>query len=180
MMTIGLIVCIVALVVLSVLLVRVSMDNKRLRQESEQEQDALRQRISELENELQFARNVHPAEPEMSFPTHGELFMAKLQEVMDKHLDNNTLAIRDLVEEMGMGRTVFFNRLKNMTGLSPVEYIRVQRLLRAAQLLESSEYSITEITYMVGMNDSRYFSKCFKARYGISPSDYRKQKRAKA
>jgi AraC-like DNA-binding protein len=65
-----------------------------------------------------------------------------------------------------------------MTGLSPVEFIREIRIKRAAQLLESGDYNITEITYMVGMNDSRYFSKCFKNTYGMTPSEYKRQKRS--
>jgi YesN/AraC family two-component response regulator len=106
----------------------------------------------------------------------GDSFLAKLLDVMDKQMDNNTLTVDELVEEMGMGRTVFFNKLKTMTGMSPVEFIREMRIKRAAQLLEDRRYNITEVTYMVGMNDSRYFSKCFKNTYGVTPSDYRKQR----
>ena len=76
---------------------------------------------------------------------------------------------------MGMGRTVFFNKLKSLTGLSPVEFIREMRIKRAAQLLEERRYNITEVTYMVGMNDSRYFAKCFKNTYGVTPSEYRRK-----
>jgi AraC-like DNA-binding protein len=94
---------------------------------------------------------------------------------MEKQMDNNTLTVDELVDEMGMGRTVFFNKLKNMTGLSPVEFIREMRIKRAAQLLEERQYNITEVTYMVGMNDSRYFAKCFKNTYGVTPSEYRRQ-----
>ena len=107
-------------------------------------------------------------------PIPGDAFLAKLLGVMDKQLDNNTLTVDDLVDEMGMGRTVFFNKLKSMTGLSPVEFIREMRIKRAAQLLEERQYNITEVTYMVGMNDSRYFAKCFKNTYGITPSEYRR------
>jgi len=82
--------------------------------------------------------------------------------------------VDELVDEMGMGRTVFFNKLKNMMGMSPVEFIREMRIKRAAQLLEEQRYNITEVTYMVGMNDSRYFAKCFKNTYGVTPSDFRK------
>ena len=106
----------------------------------------------------------------------GDTFLAKLLDIMDKQMDNNTLTVDELVEEMSMGRTVFFNKLKNMTGLSPVEFIREMRIKRAAQLLEDRKYNITEVTYMVGMNDSRYFSKCFKNTYGMTPSEYRKQR----
>lgn len=107
-------------------------------------------------------------------PIPGDAFLAKLLSVMDRQLDNNTLTVDDLVDEMGMGRTVFFNKLKSMTGLSPVEFIREMRIKRAAQLLEERQYNITEVTYMVGMNDSRYFAKCFKNTYGVTPSEYRR------
>lgn len=107
-------------------------------------------------------------------PILGDAFLAKLLGVMEKQLDNNTLTVDDLVDEMGMGRTVFFNKLKSMTGLSPVEFIREMRIKRAAQLLEDRQYNITEVTYMVGMNDSRYFAKCFKNTYGVTPSEYRR------
>ena len=105
----------------------------------------------------------------------GDTFLAKLLNIMEKQLDNNTLTVDELVDEMGMGRTVFFNKLKNMTGLSPVEFIREMRIKRAARLLADPKYNITEVTYMVGMNDSRYFAKCFKTTYGVTPSEYRKK-----
>ena len=104
----------------------------------------------------------------------GDAFLAKLLDIMNKQMDNNALTVDELVDEMGMGRTVFFNKLKSMTGLSPVEFIREMRIKRAAQLLEERQYNITEVTYMVGMNDSRYFAKCFKNTYGMTPSEYRK------
>ena len=107
-------------------------------------------------------------------PIPSDAFLAKLLDVMEKQMDNNTLTVDELVDEMGMGRTVFFNKLKSLTGLSPVEFIREMRIKRAAQLLEEQRYNITEVTYMVGMNDSRYFAKCFKNTYGVTPSEYRR------
>ncbi len=107
-------------------------------------------------------------------PIPSDSFLAKLLDVMERHMDNNTLTVDEMVEEMGMGRTVFFNKLKSLTGLSPVEFIREMRIKRAAQLLEERQYNITEVTYMVGMNDSRYFAKCFKNTYGVTPSEYRR------
>ena len=112
-------------------------------------------------------------------PIPNDSFLAKLLDVMERQMDNNTLTVDDLVEEMGMGRTVFFNKLKSLTGLSPVEFIREMRIKRAAQLLEERQYNITEVTYMVGMNDSRYFAKCFKNTYGVTPSEYRRAALAK-
>ena len=128
----------------------------------EQLEHSYRQRLMRLES------------PKTEEPIPGDTFLAKLLDVMERQMDNNTLTVDELVEEMGMGRTVFFNKLKNMTGLSPVEFIREMRIKRAAQLLEERQYNITEVTYMVGMNDSRYFAKCFKNTYGVTPSEYRR------
>ncbi|MBQ3673023.1 MAG: response regulator [Paludibacteraceae bacterium] len=128
----------------------------------EQLEQSYRQRLMRLE----------PQRSDEQVP--GDTFLAKLLDIMEKQMDNNTLTVDELVEEMGMGRTVFFNKLKSLTGLSPVEFIREMRIKRAAQLLEDRQYNITEVTYMVGMNDSRYFAKCFKATYGVTPSEYRK------
>jgi len=109
----------------------------------------------------------------------NDAFLMRLMTVMEKQMDNNALTVDELVDEVGMGRTVFFNRLKGLTGLSPVEFIREMRIKRAAQLLESGGYNVTEVTYMVGMNDSRYFSKCFKATYGMTPTEYKRAKQNK-
>ena len=131
-------------------------------QQREQLEHSYRQRLMRLETQ----------KGDDSIP--GDAFLAKLLAIMDKQMDNNTLTVDELVEEMGMGRTVFFNKLKTLMGMSPVEFIREMRIKRAAQLLEDPRYNITEVTYMVGMNDSRYFAKCFKNTYGVTPSEYRK------
>ena len=88
---------------------------------------------------------------------------------------NPDLTVEDLVGGMHMGRTVFFNKLKSMTGVSPVEFIRETRIRRGAELLRTTRKSITEVSHAVGIIDSRYFSKCFKHTYGIKPTEYRKQ-----
>ena len=125
--------------------------------------------------EQSYRQRLMRLEPQKSDdPIPGDTFLAKLLDVMERQMDNNTLTVDELVDEMGMGRTVFFNKLKSLTGLSPVEFIREMRIKRAAQLLEERQYNITEVTYMVGMNDSRYFAKCFKNTYGVTPSEYRR------
>lgn len=105
----------------------------------------------------------------------NELFLIHLMDFMEKNMDNNHLTVEDLVKEMALGRTVFFNKLKSLTGLAPVEFIRETRIKRAAQLIESGQYTVTEVTFMVGMNDVRYFSKCFKAVYGMTPTDLKRK-----
>jgi AraC-like DNA-binding protein len=88
---------------------------------------------------------------------------------------NNDFVIEDLAVEMGMSRTVFFKKMKGLTGLAPIEYVRDMLMRHAADLLESDDYSIKEVSYMVGMNDAKYFSKCFKKKFNMTPSEYRKK-----
>lgn len=103
-------------------------------------------------------------------------FMNKLMELMEANLDNGNLIVDDLVKEMAVSRSVFFKKLKSLTGFAPVEFIREVRINRAVQLIDTGEYSITQISYMVGINDPRYFSKCFKQKMGMTPSEYRDSK----
>jgi AraC-like DNA-binding protein len=67
-------------------------------------------------------------------------------------------------------------KLKALTGQSTSEFLRSQRLKAAILLIKQEKHSISEIGYAVGFNDPSYFTKCFKQEYGISPSDYLKQK----
>ena len=100
-------------------------------------------------------------------------FIDKLTELMEKNMDNGDLVVDDLVKEMAVSRSVFFKKLKSLTGLAPVEFIKEMRVKRAANLIESGEFNMTQIAYMVGINDPRYFSKCFKQRFGMTPTEYK-------
>lgn len=105
--------------------------------------------------------------------TSDEYFMTRVNEIMERHMADSSLTIKTLADELHMGRSAVFTRFKRLTGLSPVEFIREQRIQRAAQLLQDKQYNISEVAYRVGMNDSRYFAKCFKNTYGVTPSEYR-------
>lgn len=114
-----------------------------------------------------------PQEPEMS--SHDRKFMDKLLELMEKNMDNGELIVDDLVRELAVSRSVFFKKLKVLTGLAPIEFIREMRIKRAAGLIETGEYNMTQVAYMVGINDPRYFSKCFKQKYGMTPTEYKEK-----
>lgn len=109
--------------------------------------------------------------PEMS--SIDRKFMDKLVELMEKNMDNGDLVVDDLVRELAVSRSVFFKKLKTLTGLAPIEFIKEMRINRAVQLIDTGEYSMTQISYMVGINDPRYFSKCFKQKMGMTPTEYR-------
>ncbi len=109
--------------------------------------------------------------PEMS--PNDRRFMDKLVELMERNMDNGDLVVDDLVREVAVSRSVFFKKLKTITGLAPIEFIKEMRINRAVQLIETGEFNMTQISYMVGINDPRYFSKCFKAKMGMTPTEYR-------
>ena len=139
--------------------------------------DARVKNILEQRKRLQetYRKSLLELEPaNIEIASQDEIFLAKLLDIMEENMDNSELTVEDVVTGAGLGRTVFFNKLKGLTGLSPIEFIREIRIKRAAQLLRAGEHNVSEITYMVGMSDSRYFSKCFKKIYGMTPSEYKK------
>ena len=79
--------------------------------------------------------------------------MDKLVELMEKNMDNGELVVDDLVQELAVSRSVFFKKLKTLTGLAPIEFIKEMRIKRAVQFIETGEYSMTQISYMVGINE---------------------------
>lgn len=106
-------------------------------------------------------------------------FLDRLTEFMERNIDNGDLVVDDLVHEMAVSRSVFFKKLKSLTGLAPIEFVKEMRVKRAAQLIETGEFNMTQISYMVGINDPRYFSKCFKQRFGMTPTEYKDKRKNK-
>jgi two-component system sensor histidine kinase/response regulator len=121
--------------------------------------------------------NQKSKEPELkaerSFSSNDKKFMHELIEFLNRNIDNNELLVDDLVSNFHMSRTVFFKKLKVLTGLSPVEFIREIRIKRAAELIKEDGYNMAQVAYMVGFNDPHYFSKCFKQVYNMTPTEYK-------
>lgn len=137
-------------------------------------QELYRQKLASAATEaIEGQKEEEKKETEMS-PVDRK-FMDKLMELMEKNMDNGELLVDDLVQELAVSRSVFFKKLKTLTGLAPVEFIKEIRINRAAQLIGEGQYSMTQISYMVGINDPRYFSKCFKHKFGMTPTEYREK-----
>ncbi len=102
-------------------------------------------------------------------------FLENLLALMEKNMDNGDLVVDDFVKEMAVSRSVFFKKLKALTGMAPIEFIKEMRIKRAAQYIQQGEYTMTQIAYMVGINDPRYFSKCFKQFYNMTPTEYKEK-----
>lgn len=114
--------------------------------------------------------------PTIAMTDPDKVFLDKIHALIGKNLGDGDFKLETYVTDFKIGRTTFFNKIKNLTGYSPNEYVRVIRMKKAAELLLTTEYNISEVSYQVGMNDPLYFSKCFKSTFGKSPSQYRKDK----
>ena len=150
---------------------------KILHEQRQKLQDLYRDKLMQTTLQTDEHKEEEPAAPEMS--PNDRKFMDKLMELMEKNLDNGDMVVDDLVRELAVSRSVFFKKLKTLTGLAPVEFIKEVRINHAIRLIETGEYSMTQISYMVGINDPRYFSKCFKQKMGMTPTEYRDKHKRK-
>ena len=100
-----------------------------------------------------------------------EKFLAKVLEVIEKHLSEEDFSIEECSSEVGLSRTHFHKKLKALVGKSPSQYLRTVRLHRAKQLIEEEKGNISEVAYSVGFSSPQYFSKCFKEEFGYPPRD---------
>ena len=103
-------------------------------------------------------------------------FLDEVIEIIEKHLSDSKFNVDVLVSEMLIGRTRLFHKLKAITGQTPSDFISNIRLKKAAFWLKNNpEFNISEIAYRTGYTSARYFSKSFKEKYGLIPSEYRKE-----
>ena len=91
---------------------------------------------------------------------------------VEDNIARSDLSVEELSKELGMSRVHLYKKLLAITGKTPIEFIRIIRLQRAAQLLRGSQQNISEIAYQVGFNNPKYFSRYFKEEFGILPSAF--------
>lgn len=101
-----------------------------------------------------------------------EKFLEDALECIEKNMSNSEFGVEDFGKEIGLSRMQLYRKLKALTGQSANEFIRSIRLKRAAQLLETGQLTIAEVTYDVGFNDLKYFRDCFKKQFGVTPSQF--------
>lgn len=111
----------------------------------------------------------------MALSHNDRKFLNDLGKMMEKNLDNGDLVVNDLVNELAVSRSVLFKKLKNLLNMSPIEYIKNYRVKSAAKLIDTGDYNMTQIAYMVGINDPRYFSRCFKQYFNMTPTEYKEK-----
>jgi ligand-binding sensor domain-containing protein/signal transduction histidine kinase/DNA-binding response OmpR family regulator len=101
-----------------------------------------------------------------------EIFLNKVMNFIENNLTESTLNVEDLGKEVFMSRVTLYRKIKSLTNLTVIEFIRSIRLKKAAQFLKNSGYNVGEVAYLVGFSDIDYFRKCFKEQFGKTPKEY--------
>lgn len=99
-------------------------------------------------------------------------FIERFRTLVEQHLADTDLSVEYLASQLGIGRSQLYRKVKQLTGFSPVELIRIRRIKKAAELLTRTDKSISEIAYEVGFATPSYLTKCFKDYFGVSPKEY--------
>ena len=101
-----------------------------------------------------------------------EQLLKKAFKVVEENISNEQFDIPFFCSELGVSRTMLFTKIKAWTNFTPNEFIHEIRMKRAAQLLEQNKINISQISYKVGFNNPKYFSKCFQKKFGETPTEY--------
>ena len=113
-----------------------------------------------------------PTKEEMETENTDQIFMDKVNKILEKNLSTDKYTIDKLSLDIGMSRTAFYSRIREITGNPPENYIYSFKMDRALKLLASQQYTVSEIAGMLGYCDAKYFGKKFKDFYHVCPTDY--------
>lgn len=106
----------------------------------------------------------------ISLTERDTIFLNQVREIIEENLANSDFKIKDIYQKVGMGRSKFSDKIKGLSGISPIDFVKNYRLSKAHKLLLTGQYNVTETSYLSGFTDAGYFSKCYKERFGINPS----------
>ena len=102
---------------------------------------------------------------------------ARILKYVTEHIDTPDLKIDDIADAMGMSRSVLYTKIKQQLGMTPIDFVRHVRIMRACELLKDTDESLSSVAFAVGFSDPKYFSKVFKRETGIVPTEYRERTR---
>lgn len=108
----------------------------------------------------------------MAVSKADEVFLKALKEIILDNMQNPDFSLDDMAALLHMSRSSLNRKIKGILDMTPNDYIRLERLKKAAQLLKEDDCKINEVCYMVGFNTPSYFTKCFQKQFGILPKDF--------
>ncbi len=103
-------------------------------------------------------------------------WLEQVNNIIIQNFTNESFTVDTLASEMALSRSNLQRKLKGVTGLPPIDYIRLVRLKSAAQYLKEGKYRVNEVCYLVGFSNHSYFARCFQKQFGVLPKDYMKGK----
>ena len=106
-------------------------------------------------------------------------FLEKIHQVIEANIDNGDFNIDSIADTLAISRSAFFKKLKSLTGLAPVDTIKEYRLNKSIELLQNTDMTVSEIAFAVGFKESGYYGKCFRKKYGQTPTEYMSKYRKK-
>ncbi|WP_445737389.1 two-component regulator propeller domain-containing protein [Mariniflexile sp.] len=98
-------------------------------------------------------------------------FIQKVLSFINKNMSDSDLSVELLAAELNLSRSQLYRKIKTLTGQTVNEFLRKIRLQRAKQLLETGSANVSEVCYKVGFSSPSYFTKCFKAHFGVLPTE---------
>lgn len=112
---------------------------------------------------------------EVELVSNDEKLIKKLMTIVEDSLEDGSLSVEYLAQEVGMSRANLYRKLQAILGETPVNFIKKIRLNRACQLLKKNSMYISEVAYMTGFSNPKYFAKCFSKEFGVSPKEFCRQ-----
>lgn len=142
--------------------------------------DFLKTQVISLLNNRQKEREAFSKRPffpvkNMQMSKEDEEFMNKVIQVINENMQDETFNVERMAEALCLSRSSLLRKIKTLFNLSPIDFIRLIRLKKAAELIQEGKYRVGEICYMVGFNSHSYFSKLFYKQFGMTPKDFEKQ-----
>jgi signal transduction histidine kinase/ligand-binding sensor domain-containing protein/DNA-binding response OmpR family regulator len=119
-----------------------------------------------------YSRQILLKPADVTITPMDETFLMQLLQVTEMNLANSEFDVTGLVDAMHMSHTTILRKVKALTGVSLVEFIKNHRIKKAALILQKEKLSISEVSYMVGFTDPKYFTKCFVKEFGMTPTEY--------
>lgn len=111
--------------------------------------------------------------PSVEVKTEDDVMMKRIAKFVEPHLSDSDVNIGDMAAAAATSRSGLQRKMKNLLGVTPLDFLREARIKHACRLLRETDDPITKIAFLCGFSDAKYFSCCFKASVGSSPSDYR-------
>lgn len=113
----------------------------------------------------------------LAYPSAEKQFLQAIIESIEQHLEESEFDLERLASEMNISKSTLYRKIKSMTGLTPLDFVRNIKMKRACMMLMARTQTIAEVAYAVGFNNPKYFTKCFKEEFGVTPTEYQQGNR---